>query len=119
MPKFVDGFVIPIPKKNVKAYQKIARASKALWLKHGALDYQECVGTDIHVNFGLPFPKLTKLKAGETLLFAWITYKSKAHRDRVNAKVEKDPHLSKIAPDPKSPPFNSKRMSAGGFTVIA
>jgi uncharacterized protein YbaA (DUF1428 family) len=113
---YADGFVIPIPKKNVEAYRKIARKASKVWMEHGALEYYECVGDDLAIPLPFTgFPKLTNLKKNETVIFAWIVYKSKAHRDRVNAKVMKDPRL-KMAPD--SMPFDHTRMSMGGFKVI-
>lgn len=116
--KYVDGFVIPIKKKDRAAYRSMARLGCAIWKEHGALDYQECVGEDLAVKWGLPFPKLLKLKPGETVVFSYIVYRSRAHRDAVNAKVMKDPRM---APDKmKMPmPFDPKRMAYGGFEIIA
>ena len=116
MPKYVDGFVIPIPKKNLPAYFKMANAASKVWIEHGALEYRESVGEDLKTEFGLPFTKLAKTKPNETVVFSWIVYKYRAHRDKVNAKVMKDPRLSEMC-DPKSMPFDAKRMSYGGFTV--
>ena len=113
---YADGFVIPIPKKNVEAYRKIARKASKVWMEHGALEYYECVGDDLAVPAPMAgFPALAKLKKNETVVFAWIVYKSKAHRDRVNAKVMKDPrmHMS-----PKDMPFDLSGMACGGFKVI-
>lgn len=115
--KYVDGFVIPIPKKNIPAYKLIAKKAGKIWLEYGALEYMECAGDDINMKFGIPFTKLTKMKKGETVLFSWIVYKSKSHRDSVNAKVMKDPRIAKMM-DPKSNPFDVKRMSMGGFEVL-
>ncbi len=113
---YADGFVIPIPKKNIAAYSKMARLGRKVWLEHGALEYYECVGDDLAVPAPFTgFPKLCKLKKDETVIFAWIVYKSKAHRDRVNAKVMKDPRMQM---SPKSMPFDHRRMSMGGFKVI-
>lgn len=112
---YVDGFLIPIPKKNLAAYRKIARMGGKVWKEHGALEYRECVGDDLNVKMGLPFPKAMKLKPGETAVFSWIVFKSKAHRDRVNAKVMKDPRMNE-APDPM--PFDMKRMAYGGFEML-
>lgn len=114
--KYVDGFVIPIPKKNVAAYRRLAAGACKVWMDHGALDYVECVGDDLKIKFGLPFPKLTKIKPSETVVFSWITYKSRKHRDAVNAKVMKDPRIAKMMK--KSNPFDMKRMSMGGFKVL-
>jgi len=114
---YVDGFVLPVPKKNVKAYFAMAKKAGKLWREHGALEYRECAGDDLKVHFGLPFPRLAKLKPGETVVFSWIVYKSRSHRDRVNAKVMKDPRLNGMC-DEKSMPFDVKRMAYGGFKVV-
>jgi uncharacterized protein YbaA (DUF1428 family) len=114
---YVDGFVLTVPKKNVEAYRKISRKAGKVWRDHGALEYKECVAEDLNAKFGRPFPKLVKPKAGETIVFSWIVFKSRAHRDRVNAKVMKDPRLAADM-DPKKMPFDVKRMSYGGFDVI-
>jgi len=113
---YVDGFVLPVPKKNLQAYRRIARKAGRIWREHGALEYRECVGDDLDVKMGMPFPRLVKRKPGETVAFSWIVYKSRAHRDRVNAAVMKDPRLAKM--DPKSMPFDCKRITCGGFKVI-
>jgi uncharacterized protein YbaA (DUF1428 family) len=115
--KYVDGFVISLPKKNVAAYQRIAKQACKVWLDHGALDYRECVGDDLNVPFGVPFPKLAKAKKGETVVFAYIVYKSRAHRDQVNKKVMADPRLTQMC-DPKNMPFDCKRMTFGGFKTL-
>ena len=115
--KYIDGFVIPISKKNIAAYQRIAKKASKVWLEHGALDYRECVGDDLKVPMGVPFPKLSKAKAGETVVFAYITYKSRAHRDKVNKKVMADPRMNAMC-DPKKIPFDCKRMTYGGFKTI-
>ena len=107
---------MPIPKKNLQAYRRIAQKAGKIWREHGALEYRECAGDDLNVKFGVPFPRSVKLKPGETVVFAWIVFKSRAHRDRVNAKVMKDPRLAKM--DPKSMPFDHKRMVYGGFKVL-
>jgi uncharacterized protein YbaA (DUF1428 family) len=117
MPKYVDGFVIPVPKKKLKAYFKLAKLGCKVWCEHGALDYKECVGDDLNVPFGLPFPKGIKIKPGETVVFSFIVYKSKAHRTKVNAKVMKDPRMSQAC-DPKNMPFDPARMLVGGFSAI-
>jgi uncharacterized protein YbaA (DUF1428 family) len=95
----------------------MAKAASRVWREHGALEYRECVGDDLQVKMGLPFPRLSKAKPGETVVFAWIGYKSRAHRDKVNAKVMKDPRILKMC-DPKKTPFDVKRMSYGGFKVF-
>lgn len=112
---YVDGFVIPVPKKQLAAYKKISVRAGRIWKEYGALDYKECVGDDLKVKWGTPFLKLAKVKAGETVVFSWITYKSKAQRDRINAKVMKDPRLHM---DGASMPFDMKRMTYGGFKVF-
>src|SRR6186997_988084 len=114
MAAYVDGFVIPIAKKNIEAYRKISAKAGKVWREHGALDYRECVGDDLNIKMGVPFPKLVKAKPGETVVFSWIVYKSRAHRDRVNAKVMKDKRL--VAE--KESPFDMKRMTYGGFEMI-
>ena len=113
---YVDGFVLPVPKKNLQAYRKMARLGAKVWRDHGALEYRECAGDDLNVKMGLPFPRGIKVKPGETVVLSWIVYKSKAHRNQVNAKVMKDPRLAKM--DPKSMPFDMKRMMFGGFKVL-
>jgi uncharacterized protein YbaA (DUF1428 family) len=115
MARYVDGFLLPIPKKNLAAYKTIAAKAGKIWREHGALEYRECVGDDLDTKMGVPFPKQIRVKAGETVVFAWIVYKSKAHRDRVNAKVMKDPRV-KMEGTPM--PFEIKRMAYGGFEVL-
>jgi uncharacterized protein YbaA (DUF1428 family) len=114
---YVDGFLLPVPKKNLAAYRRMASIGCEVWRDHGALDYKECVGDDVNPKFGLPFPKAMKLKPGEVPVFSWIVYKSKAHRNSVNKKVMKDPRLS-ASMDGKKTPFDMKRMCYGGFTVL-
>ena len=113
--RYVDGYVIPIPKKNIKAYLAMARMGAKMWRKHGALDYKECVGDDLHPKFGAPFPKMMKVKPGETVVFSYIVFKSRAHRDSVNAKVMKA--MEKMDPMPAMP-FDVKRMAYGGFNAV-
>jgi uncharacterized protein YbaA (DUF1428 family) len=115
--KYIDGFVLAVPKKKIEAYTRLAKEACKVWLDHGALDYRECVGEDFQVKCGLPFPKLARAKKDETVVFAYIVYKSRAHRDKVNARVMKDPRLAKMC-DPKDMPFDPERMSYGGFTVL-
>jgi uncharacterized protein YbaA (DUF1428 family) len=117
MAHYVDGFVLPVPKKNLKAYRRMAQQASKIWRKHGALEYRECVGDDLAVKFGVPFPKQMKARAGETVVFAYIVYKSRAHRDSVNARVMKDPRIGEMC-DPKNMPFDCKRMLYGGFRTI-
>lgn len=114
---YVDGFVLVVPNRKLNAYKRLARIASKVWRDHGALDYRECVGDDLQSHCGLPFAKLARLKRGETVVFAWISYKSRAHRDRVNAKVMKDRRIIESC-DPKNPPFDMKRMSHGGFKVV-
>jgi uncharacterized protein YbaA (DUF1428 family) len=115
---YVDGYVLPVPKRNLRAYRQIARKAGAVWRDHGALEYRECAGEDLAVKWGVPFPKLLKLKRGETVVFAWIVFKSRAHRDAVNAKVIKDPRMGKMMNPKKKPIFNHKRMVFGGFDLM-
>lgn len=116
MSRYVDGFLIPIQKKNLKAYKKMATLGRKVWMEHGALDYYECIGDELKNSWGINFPKLCKLKSDETLVFAFIVYKSKTHRNSVNKKVQKDPRMS---PEnfPKMP-FDMKRFSSGVFKVL-
>ncbi len=114
---YVDGFVLPVPKKNLKAYQRISRLAGKVWRDHGALQYVEAVADDLDVKFGVQFDKVIKLKAGETVVFSWIVFKSRSQRDKVNAKVMKDPRLAKMM-DEKAMPFDVKRMVYGGFKFI-
>ncbi|HEX7900067.1 MAG TPA: DUF1428 domain-containing protein [Planctomycetota bacterium] len=111
---YVDGFLLPLPKKNLGAYKKMATLASKVWRDHGALQYVEAVGEDMTPGFGLPFPKLAKAKAGETMVFAYIVYKSRAHRDAVNKKVMKDKRLHDSC-DADDMPFDIKRMAWGGF----
>jgi uncharacterized protein YbaA (DUF1428 family) len=114
---YVDGYVLPIPAKNLPAYRRMAQKAAKIWRDHGALDYCECAGDDLAVKFGVPFPKAIKVKRGETVVFAWIVFKSKTHRNQVNAKVMKDPRLAGMC-DPNAMPFDCKRMIYGGFKVL-
>ena len=114
MPKYVDGFVLPVPKAKVEAYRRLSRKAGKIWREHGALQYCECVGDDMKTPMGMPFPKLVKPKPGETIIFAWIVYKSRKHRDSVNAKVMKDPRMDCGG----DIPFDVKRMTYGGFEMI-
>jgi uncharacterized protein YbaA (DUF1428 family) len=113
---YVDGFVLAVPKKKVQAYRRMAQQAGKLWRKNGALEFRECVGDDLKVTMGVPFTRMAKLKRGETVFFSYIVYKSRAHRDRVNAKVMKDPSMKNM--DMKSMPFDVKRMAYGGFKVL-
>ena len=117
MTRYVDGYVIPVPKKQLSAYFRMARQASKIWRGHGALNYKECVGDDLAVKLGVGFPKGIKSKAGETVVFAWIEFKSRAHRDRVNAKVMADPDVAALCA-PEHMPFDSARMLWGGFKVV-
>ena len=114
---YVDGFVLPMPKKNVEAYKRIAKKACKIWLELGALEYRECLGDDLQCEGLVPFTKLAGAKPHETVVFAWIVYKSKAHRDRVNAKVMTDPRIAKMMENEEKP-FDVKRMAYGGFKVL-
>jgi uncharacterized protein YbaA (DUF1428 family) len=113
---YVDGFVLAVPKRKLAAYRRLSRSAGKVWRQHGALEYRECVGDDLRVKMGVPFPRLAKVRPGETVVFSWIVYKSRAARDRVNAKVMKDPRITKTMNQPM--PFDVKRMAYGGFTVL-
>ena len=117
MPNYVDGYVLPVPKKNLKAYQRIARKAAKVWKDHGALSYRETAGEDLQTKWGVPFGKQMKLKKGETVVFSYVEFKSRAHRDRVNAAVMKDPRIAAMC-DPQDMPFDCQRMVYGGFKVI-
>jgi uncharacterized protein YbaA (DUF1428 family) len=117
MARYVDGFVLPVPKRNLDAYRRQARKAGKIWREHGALEYRECVADDVKVGKITSFPQSVKRKRDETVVFSWIVFKSRAHRDRVNAKVMKDPRLADMM-DPKAMPFDSKRMIYGGFNVV-
>ena len=115
---YVDGFVVPVPRKNVDAYRRMSRKAGKVWRDHGALEYRECVGEDLKPKGVIAtFPKKLRTRRNETVFFSWIAYKSRAHRDRVNARVMKDPRLASMM-DPKSAPFDVKRMLYGGFEVL-
>lgn len=114
---YVDGYVLPVPRKNLAAYRSMAQKAGKVWMEHGALQFCECVGDDLKTKMAVSFPHTIKLKPGEAVVFSWIMFKSRAHRDSVNAKVMKDPRLAKMM-DMKSMPFDSKRMVYGGFNVL-
>jgi uncharacterized protein YbaA (DUF1428 family) len=117
MARYVDGFVLPVPKRNLDAYRRQARKAGKIWREHGALEYRECVADDVKVGKITSFPQSVKRKRDETVVFSWIVFKSRAHGDRVNAKVMKDPRLADMM-DPRAMPFDAKRMIYGGFTVL-
>ena len=114
---YVDGFVIPVPKSKVDAYRRMARKAGKVWREHGALEFRECVAEDVKPGKVTSFPQSVKAKRGETVFFSWIVFKSRAHRDRVNAKVMDDPRLAKMM-DEKDAPFDAARMVYGGFEVL-
>lgn len=116
MARYVDGFVIPIQKNKLKAYVRMAKLGARLWKEYGALEYYECVGDDLKAKWGMPFTRLARLKRGETVVFSFIVYKSRKHRDRVNARVMKDPRLN--SEEMKKMPFDMKRFAWGGFKVL-
>jgi uncharacterized protein YbaA (DUF1428 family) len=117
MAQYIDGFVLPVPKKKLQVYRRMAQKAGTIWREYGALDYRECVGDDLAAKMGVPFTRLANLKAGETVVFSWILYTSRAHRDRVNAKVMKDPRISNMC-HADSMPFDVKRMAYGGFKTF-
>ncbi len=117
MARYVDGFVIPMPKKNLAAYRRMAKLGARIWMEYGALEYYECVGEDLKVPWGMGFPRLARLKPGETVIFSWIVYKSRAQRDKINAQVMKDPRMNNPQMQ-KNMPFDMKRMVYGGFNVL-
>jgi uncharacterized protein YbaA (DUF1428 family) len=117
MPRYVDGFLLPVPKKKLAAYRAISRKAGKVWREHGAVEYRECVADDLGVKPGAAFRRGLRLKKGETVVFSWIVYRSRAHRDRVNAKVMKDPRIERMmAAGPQ--PFDYRRMGYGGFKVF-
>ncbi len=117
MAHYVDGFVVPVPKDKLAAYKKMARACARIWIEHGALEVRECVADDVKPGKRTSFPQAVKLKDDETVVFSWIVYKSRAQRDRINAKVMSDPRMAPMM-NPKTMPFDGKRMFWGGFRTI-
>ena len=115
MPRYVDGFVLPVPRKNAATYRRIAQKAGKIWREHGALEYRECIAEDVKPGKQTSFPQSVKLKPGELVWFSWITFRSRRHRDQVNAKVMADPRLAQMGP--ASMPFDAKRMIYGGFAV--
>ena len=113
---YVDGFVTPVPKKELDAYRRMSRLAGKVWRDHGALEFRECLADDVSWGKRTSFPRAVKQKPGETVFFSYIVYKSRADRDRVNAKVMKDRRLAKMM-DPEALPFDGKRMFWGGFKV--
>lgn len=117
MPQYVDGFVLPVPTKNLDAYRKMSRKAGKIWMEHGALSYRECVADDVKPGKVTSFPQAVKLEDGETVVFSWIVYRSRKERDRINAAVMADPRLASMM-DPKNMPFDGQRMFWGGFKGI-
>jgi uncharacterized protein YbaA (DUF1428 family) len=113
MPRYVDGFVLPIPRRNAEKYRRIAQKAGRIWREHGALEYCECIADDVKPGRTTSFPQSVKLKPGEVVWFSWIVFRSRKHRDRVNAKVMKDPRIAAMGPD--AMPFDARRMIYGGF----
>ncbi len=118
MAKYVDGYIIPIKKSNLKSYKKLATLGCKVWMEYGALDYYECVGDSLNSTWGSSFIKLCKLKPSETVVFAFVVYKSKADRDRINAKVMKDPRMNPSGNKKVKMPFDMKRFVMGGFKSL-
>ncbi|MGH8501893.1 MAG: DUF1428 domain-containing protein [Gammaproteobacteria bacterium] len=114
---YVDGFLLPVPKENLPAYRRVAQKAGKIWKEYGALEFLECVADDVQPGKLTSFPQSVKLKPDETVVFSWIMFKSRAHRDRVNAKLMKDPRMADMM-DPKAMPFDGKRMIYGGFKVF-
>jgi len=114
---YVDGFVVPVPVKNLAAYRRLAKKAGKIWREYGALDYKEWISDDVKVGKLTSFPRSVKLKRGETVVFSWIVYKSRADRDRINAKVMSDPRLADMM-DSKKLPFDGKRLIYGGFKLL-
>jgi uncharacterized protein YbaA (DUF1428 family) len=112
---YVDGYLLAVPKSKLTTYRRMAEIGRQAWKKHGALDYRECAGDDLKAKWGTPFTRMLKLKPGETAIFSYIVFKSRAHRDRVNAKVMKEMNATM---DGKDMPFDMKRMVYGGFKTI-
>ncbi len=113
---YVDGFLLTVPARKLAVYRRIAAKAGKVWREHGALEYRECVGDDVNSKMGVPFPKAAKAKKGEVVVFSWIVYKSRAHRDRILPKIMQDKRLTSMGP--KDMPFDMKRMSYGGFKVL-
>lgn len=116
MARYVDGFVIPVPRDRLNEYKRLARKASKIWLEHGALEYVECEGDDVPWGKRTSFPRSVKAQEDETVVFAWIVYRSKAERDRVNKKAMNDPRLAGM--DIKSVPFDARRMIYGGFRTF-
>lgn len=118
MSLYVDGFVLAVPSEKLPAYKELASKAGAVWKEHGALEYRECVLEDENPEWAMPFPKAFNAREGETIVFAWITYRSKAHRDEVNAQVMADPRMSPEANPESADIFDHSRMAYGGFEAL-
>jgi uncharacterized protein YbaA (DUF1428 family) len=114
---YADGYLLPVPKKKLQAYRRMARKAGKVWREYGALEYRECAGEDLTIKGVVTFPRRMNLRPGETVVFSWIVFKSRKDRDRINAAVVKDPRLASMM-NPKEMPFEVRRMVYGGFTVI-
>jgi uncharacterized protein YbaA (DUF1428 family) len=114
---YIDGFIVPVPKKKIQAYRNMARKAGKIWREHGALEFRECVADDVKVGKRTSFPRSVQLKSGETVMFSYIVFRSRAERDRVNARVMKDKRLANMM-DPSAMPFDAKRMIYGGFKTL-
>jgi uncharacterized protein YbaA (DUF1428 family) len=117
MAHYVDGFVVPVPLRNLDAYRRMAEQAGKIWMEHGALQYWECIGDDVKAGKVTSFPQSVQLKEDEIVVFAWILYDSREHRDSINAKVMEDPRMKDMM-DPKSMPFDGMRMFWGGFKSV-
>ena len=113
--RYVDGFVLPVPRQNIDAYRRLAETAGRVWKEHGALEYVECIADDVKPGKVTSFPQAVKLEADEVVVFSWIVFESREHRDRINAAVMADPRLNM---NPKSMPFDGMRMFFGGFAVL-
>lgn len=114
---YVDGFVLPLPKANIEQYRAIAEKASVIWKELGALDYVECIGDDMHIEGMVPFPKIADAGPDDVVVFSWATYRSREHRDEVNAKIMTDPRMAEMM-DPANNPFDCKKMAYGGFNVL-
>ncbi|RYD35867.1 MAG: DUF1428 domain-containing protein [Verrucomicrobiaceae bacterium] len=117
MSTYVDGFVIPVPKDKIEQYREMSQKASAVWKEYGALEYYECVGDDMEIENMVPFPKIADAGPDDVVVFAWIMYRSREHRDEVNSKVIADPRMNEMM-DCSNPPFDCKKMAYGGFKVI-
>ncbi|ATE59514.1 DUF1428 domain-containing protein [Thauera sinica] len=115
--KYVDGFLIPVPKDRIGRYREIASLAGQVWMEHGALQYYECIGDDLEIKDMVPFPRAAGAGAEDAVIFSWIVYESRAHRDEVNAAVMADPRMKSMMND-DAPPFDCKRMAYGGFRTL-